>query len=86
MSTDQPLLRLDQVHKTYANPTGPAVHEVLKNISLSVQAGESLAIAGPSGSGKSTLLNLMGLLDKPSSGKIFFQGVAASGFSETTVK
>lgn len=82
MSNNQPLLSLDQVHKTYTNPTGLADHEVLKNIYLSLQAGESLAIVGPSGSGKSTLLNLMGLLDKPSSGKILFQGVETSGLSD----
>lgn len=84
MSHNQPLLSLDQVHKIYANPTGLADHEVLTNISLSIQAGESLAIVGPSGSGKSTLLNLMGLLDKPSSGKIFYNGIDTSNLSDDT--
>lgn len=48
--------------------------EILKNVSLDVPKGKALAIVGASGSGKSTLLHLMGALDRPSSGKIFFSG------------
>lgn len=48
--------------------------EILKNVSLEVPKGEALAIVGASGSGKSTLLHLMGALDRPCSGKIFFNG------------
>jgi ABC-type lipoprotein export system ATPase subunit len=47
---------------------------VLDGISLEIQAGESVAIVGPSGSGKSTLLNLIGALDRPTGGQVFFQG------------
>ena len=54
--------------------SGPENLEIFKDINLSVEEGESLAIVGTSGSGKSTLLHLMGALDTPSSGKIFFDG------------
>lgn len=47
---------------------------VLDNLSLEVNEGDSIAIMGPSGSGKTTLLNIIGLLDKPDSGEIFFKG------------
>ncbi|MCX7989990.1 MAG: ABC transporter ATP-binding protein [Aquificaceae bacterium] len=48
--------------------------EILKGIDLSVQVGEFLAIVGASGSGKSSLLYIMGLLDKPTEGEVFFEG------------
>ena len=46
--------------------------EVLKNLNFSVKKGELIALTGPSGSGKSTLLHLIALMEKPTSGKIFF--------------
>ena len=46
--------------------------EVLKNLNFSIKKGELIALTGPSGSGKSTLLHLIALMEKPSSGKIFF--------------
>lgn len=68
------LLELRNVGKKYETPSGREYLTVLENISLQVRQGESLAIVGPSGSGKSTLLNIMGALDKPTSGEVFFQG------------
>ncbi len=55
---------------------------VLDNLSLDVNKGESLAIMGPSGSGKTTLLNIIGLLDKPDSGEILFNGSPVAGFTD----
>jgi len=56
--------------------------QVLNDVSLEVRAGESIAIAGPSGSGKSTLLNIMGALDRPSSGSVILAGRDFSGLPE----
>ena len=55
---------------------------VLNNLSLEVSEGDSIAIMGPSGSGKSTLLNIIGLLDKPDSGDIWFKGSPVAQFTD----
>lgn len=68
------LLELRDIRKTYH--TGTVALEVLKGISFDVQRGEMVSIMGASGSGKSTLMNIMGLLDRPSSGSYRFDGRA----------
>lgn len=68
------LLELKDIEKKYPLPSGQGSTTVLKNISLQVAEGESIAVVGPSGSGKSTLLNIIGALDKPSSGQVIFLG------------
>jgi len=76
----QILLNLLNLNKDYED--GKIVVHALKDINLEVEKGEFTAIAGPSGSGKSTLLNLIGCLDKPSSGKIFISGIDTSTYSK----
>jgi putative ABC transport system ATP-binding protein len=56
--------------------------KALADVSLQIRRGEYVAIMGPSGSGKSTLLNLLGALDRPTSGEIYFEGEALSGFRD----
>ena len=55
---------------------------VLDNLSLEVTRGETIAVMGPSGSGKTTMMNIIGLLDKPDSGHIYFNGSDILSFSE----
>jgi putative ABC transport system ATP-binding protein len=55
---------------------------VLNDVDLIVESGEFMAIMGPSGSGKSTLLNMIGALDRPSSGKVFINGVDLAGLGD----
>jgi ABC-type lipoprotein export system ATPase subunit len=65
------ILRAEEVHKAYH--IGKRAVDVLHGVSLSVQRGETLSIMGASGSGKSTLLHILGGLDKPDAGDIFFE-------------
>jgi len=69
---NDPLYRLTSVGKTYQGPAEKLT--ILSGIDLTIQAGQSLAILGASGSGKSTLLHILGTLDTPTTGDIFFQG------------
>jgi ABC-type lipoprotein export system ATPase subunit len=68
------LLSLSQLSKSYTDPGSGQSVPVLKNITLEIAEGESVAIVGPSGCGKSTLLNILGTLDTPDSGTITLDG------------
>jgi len=69
-----PLLQLTDVSKRYAASGGADGVNVLAGVSMDVARGESLAIVGPSGSGKSTLLQIIGTLDRPTSGRVLLDG------------
>src|SRR5438309_478460 len=74
------LLELEDIHKSYARGRMPVA--VLKGISLAVAPGEMIALMGASGSGKTTLINILGALDRPTSGRYCFQTEEVAGFSE----
>jgi lipoprotein-releasing system ATP-binding protein len=76
------LLKLDQISKSYGSPSEGSFRKVLDCTSLEVFEGESIAILGPSGSGKTTLLNIIGSLDHPDNGRVFYKDEDITGFSE----
>ncbi len=63
-----PIITLTNISKTY--PMGKVSVEALKGISLEISRGDFVAVAGPSGSGKTTIMNIIGLIDKPTDGKV----------------
>jgi putative ABC transport system ATP-binding protein len=75
----RPVLELLDVRKTY--PSTPPVH-ALRGVSLTISEGELVAIVGPSGSGKTTLLQVMGTLDRPSSGTVRLTGLETSAMRD----
>jgi lipoprotein-releasing system ATP-binding protein len=74
---------LDARNLTKVYDEGPARIQVLNDVTVTVQRGEMVAIVGASGSGKSTLLHILGLLDVPSTGQVFIDGVSTEGLSES---
>ncbi len=77
------LLELQKITKGYGEPGSRSYRSVLTDMDLIVGKGEKIAIVGPSGSGKTTLLNLIGTLDQPEQGKVFFDGKDITGYSTT---
>ncbi|MEY1557665.1 ABC transporter ATP-binding protein [Yoonia sp. R2331] len=75
------LLSAQDIHKTFQTADGP--FDVLRGVSLSLAAGETLALTGESGSGKSTLLHLIGGLDVPDKGEILLDGVNVAALDDT---
>ena len=76
------LIKVEHIYKTYN--LGDIPLQVLKDVNLTIENGEFVAIMGPSGSGKSTFMNMLGCLDKPTSGKYYLDGldVTKSSLSE----
>jgi lipoprotein-releasing system ATP-binding protein len=81
MSATGEILRLEDVHKAY-NVGTPIETEVLHGIDLALAEGEFAALVGPSGSGKSTLLNAIGLLERPTAGRILIRGIDIATLDE----
>ncbi len=75
------MIKLNNVYKDY-DIDGELTFPALKNISLQIKKGEFTAIMGPSGSGKSTLMHIIGLLDKPTKGKVYIQEKDISKLSD----
>jgi lipoprotein-releasing system ATP-binding protein len=75
-----PLLYAQGVEKTYHN--GEESLSVLKNLNLSIESGEMVALVGPSGAGKSTLLHIIGLLDQATSGRVLVGGRDATNMND----
>ncbi len=76
----KPVLQIENLTKTYM--LGKREVPALSNLNLTVNAGEFVAIMGPSGSGKTTLLNIIGCIDKPTSGKVLLDGIDVSKLPE----
>ncbi len=79
-----PVLRLERICKSYNVGRSNEV-EVLHDIDLTIRRGEFVALIGPSGSGKSTLLNIIGLLDRPTAGRLFIEGHETSKLNDGAI-
>jgi putative ABC transport system ATP-binding protein len=80
-SAQEVVIRVDDVHKYYE--LGETRVHALRGVSVQIGRGEFVAIMGASGSGKSTFMNILGCLDKPTSGSYFLDGVDVSGLTKT---
>ncbi|MDD5434503.1 MAG: ABC transporter ATP-binding protein [Nitrospira sp.] len=74
------LISLDDVNKVYGS--GPTKVNALSNINLSITQGEFISIIGPSGSGKSTIMNIIGCIDRPTTGRYLLDDIDVSNFSD----
>jgi len=83
LNVSHAMLKLSDIRKIYR--LGPVELEVLKGVNLTVEQGEMLSVVGTSGCGKSTLMNIMGFLDTPSSGYLYFEGKDASHLTDRQV-
>jgi putative ABC transport system ATP-binding protein len=79
----QTTLKVENLSKVYASAMGRVVS--LRNVSFSVSRGEFVSVVGPSGSGKSTLLNMIGALDRPTSGKVFLDGIDIFSLNDSQI-
>jgi putative ABC transport system ATP-binding protein len=76
-------LEVENLSKVYLSSMGKVVS--LRNVNFSVNKGEFVSVVGPSGSGKSTLLNMLGALDRPSSGRVFINGINIFSLNDSQI-
>lgn len=74
------IIEVENVKKIY--PLGKVEVPAVKGVSFSIEKGDFISIAGPSGSGKTTILNMIGLIDKPTTGEVIIDGKKTSGLSD----
>ncbi|MDK2856598.1 MAG: putative transport system ATP-binding protein [Bacillota bacterium] len=74
------IIKAEELWKVYGR--GEVSVTALRNVSLEIRAGELVVFVGPSGSGKSTLLNILGGMDRPTSGRVFYKGMNLTGYTE----
>jgi len=79
----QAVLKVENVVKTFESTAGTVA--ALRGVDISIRKGEFVAIVGPSGSGKSTLLNMIGAIDKPTSGKVYINGIDIFSLSDSEI-
>jgi putative ABC transport system ATP-binding protein len=77
---DASLIRVEDLRKSYA--LGDVTVHALRGVSLSIETGSFVCVVGASGSGKSTFMNILGLLDRPTSGRYYLDGLDVSGFDK----
>jgi putative ABC transport system ATP-binding protein len=78
---DSVVLKVENIVKVFESAAGRVA--ALRGVNLSIRKGEFVSIVGPSGSGKSTLLNMIGALDRPTSGRVFINGVDVFSLSDS---
>jgi putative ABC transport system ATP-binding protein len=83
INTTEVILKVENLSKVYASSMGKVVS--LRNVNFSVYKGEFVSVVGPSGSGKSTLLNMIGALDRPSSGKVYVNGINIYSLNDSQI-
>jgi putative ABC transport system ATP-binding protein len=81
--TSEATLTVENLSKVYASAMGKVVS--LRKVSFTVNRGEFVSVVGPSGSGKSTLLNMIGALDRPTSGKVFINGIDIFSLNDSQI-
>jgi putative ABC transport system ATP-binding protein len=82
-SNNDAILKAIDISKVYESPAGNTI--ILKDINFTVKKGEFISIVGPSGSGKSTLLNIIGALDRPTTGKIYLKQIDIFSLSDRKI-